>query len=103
MGERPNIPPEALAQVPQQIDEAGDQLTFLRRVGDFIDIEGNSYPTALDETDVVPKPGEPGKFNVFLHSRKGKIIIVTGASLLFAAGAGVKLQRNRSQRKKMTR
>ena len=98
-GEHVSIPAEAIAERPNTASDKGGEVGFLRQAGRFIDIEGQEYLAGLDEVEASPDI-EPGRFKLFLHSHK-KEIIVGGAALLFAAGAGASYALNRTQRKKM--
>jgi len=85
-----------------QVDRTMGNLTFLRRVADFESVDGEKYQAGLDEVKLKPHQ-ELGKFWAELSSHRKKQIVLTGAAVLFAAGLGVQLQRNRTQRKKMKR
>ena len=85
-----------------RVDTTMGNITFLRRVADFESVEGEKYRAGLDEVKLKPHQ-ELGKFWAELSSHRKKQIVLTGAAVLFAAGVGVRLQRNRTQRKKMKR
>jgi len=84
-----------------QVDASMGELTYMRRVADFQSVEGDSYRAGLDEIELRSTP-EAGRYRGWLTSHKKEIIITAGA-LLVAAGVGVRLQRNRTQRQKMGR
>jgi len=102
VGEESPIGAEDLARAPSQMDRRIGRHTFLRRVANFRSDSGEIYRSGLDEAVVTPGD-EPGKFNVYLKSHKKTIAMGGAALLLTAASAGIHLQRNRTQRKKMGR
>ncbi len=81
-----------------QVDERMGEITFMRRVADFLANDGKTYRAGLDEIEIQSQ-SEQG-YRAFIKSHE-KEIFITGAALLIAAGVGVRLQRNRSPRRKM--
>lgn len=72
---------------------------FARPVTTFTDTAGNKHRASSDQVDIPPNE-EGGEIKVWLktHNRE---ITMTVAGLLVAAGA-IAVQRNRSQRKRMS-
>ena len=113
--ERAPVPQHRLDQQPDELPQHPDPFVdrlkraghytakghFARAVTTLTDQAGDKYTSAVDNLDVMPGD-EPGLVEVRLLSRRNEIIVVTAASVLAAAGV-VYLQRNRSQRHKMSK
>lgn len=72
---------------------------FTRPVTTFTDVDGEQFPAAVHQAEIDDR--DPGNVKVWLKSH-GKEITMTIGGILVAA-ALIKLQRNRSQRKKMSK
>ncbi len=93
------IEPDHIIDHVKATDRKMGALTFLRRVATFRSVTGEELKSGLDEVGL-SEHEIPGHFWADMKSHK-KTIAITGAALLIAAGTGVRLQRNCTQRKKM--
>ena len=103
IGEVVSLPRSFIVDRLARVAEPMEYVSHGRMVGHIQDVDGVIYRTGLDEVEARPSDEVEGHYDVKLKSRKNKIILAAGASILLAAGTGAALQFNRTHRKKSRR
>ena len=95
------IPGDSLGAVDRLVDNASDirQKQFTRPVTSFISKDGEKFRAAADQIEV-SEITDPSDVRVWLKTHNKEIVMTIGGILL--AASLINLQRNRSQRKKMS-